>query len=631
MDLIYADENRKDIGVISAYDLDMAYGDSENDFACVIDRSSHCCGVGYFIYAEGTEYGGIVDNIKVDTQKDSVTYGGRTWHGMLERRVICPDPGDDYYVVSGEVNEVLQEVFVRLGLSDLFAGSSEDTGVNITDYQFDRYCCGYTGIRKMLKEYDLKLCLKWTGGMVVASAEPIRDFSQDEEFDTSQVEFTIDKNYRPVNHLVCLGQGDLKERAVIHLFTDEAGGVQPYLIDPDTEPVEDADYILDTSRQVLTGPAEVMEAYDAPSAEITTNYVQLSEQPEDWEDNCTDYYTYESNIEDEDGEEIDTGGEYKPVEMVSVNYELQEAQPTDWSSRYNSYYSYNASTGQYTKVTGSETYRLLTKKPGNWSKGYGQYYQQISGVYAAVKGETVPKYTKQKKRPSDWKVSYKKYYFLYSDGLTEEYRSVQGVTYYTYERQTRKPSDWATSYASYYRRATAKELKTNKNQLYYQVALNYKGQVPLWKAKKYYTRKAWQKAPSWKGVAHYTRTDITTAPAWAANTYYQKMGVTAPAWAADTYYTKTNLKIPPEWVNGKYYRQAIDRYAVMVADAIERLAEYHASDKLDIDLEETDQVYDVGDIVGTREEVTGMEAIQEVTKKIIRITNDDVTISYEVN
>ena len=30
MDLIYADETRKDIGVINSYDLDMAYGKDEN-------------------------------------------------------------------------------------------------------------------------------------------------------------------------------------------------------------------------------------------------------------------------------------------------------------------------------------------------------------------------------------------------------------------------------------------------------------------------------------------------------------------------------------------------------------------------------------------------------------------------
>ena len=212
-----------------------------------------------------------------------------------------------------------------------------------------------------------------------------------------------------------------------------------------------------------------------------------------------------------------------------------------------------------------------------------------------------------------------------------EYRTVPGVTYYSYKRQTRKPTDWATNYGSYFRRATAKELKEKKNVKWYAVEKTKKNKVPTWKAKKYYTRYSYQKAPAWKTGAKYTRTDTTKAPTWAANTYYQKKGTSAPAWAANTYYTKVDLKIPPEWVSGKYFRQAIDRYAVMVAGAVVKLAEYNAADELGIDLEETDQVYDVGDIVGTREEVTGMEVIQEVVKKIITIKNDDIVIRYEVD
>ena len=615
MDLIYADETRKDIGVINSYDLDMAYGKDENDFTCSVDRSDHCCSEGFFIYAEGTEYGGIVDSIKVDTENDAITYKGRTWHGVLEKKVICPDPGDDYLVVSGEANEVLQEVFDRIGLSGLFIASTEDTGVVINNYQFDRYVYGYTAIKKMLKEYDLKLNLKWMGSMIMASAEPIYDYSQDEEFDTSQVDFTLEKNFRPVNHMICLGQGDLKDRAVIHLFTDEHGGVQPYLVDPDADPVEDADYILDTSQQVLTDQDEVVELYDVPNAEITTNYVQLTDQPDDWESNCTAYFYYDADEQQEGGEELDAGGEYKQVELEDVGYMLQAFQPADWSGNFDDYYTYDAGTDQYSPVAGTATYQLLASKPGNWSKGYSKYYKLASGSYTAVKGVTTTKYTRQKKQPSDWKKNYGKYYYFYSDGVVSEYRTVPGVTYYSYKRQTRKPTDWATNYGSYYRRATAKELKKKKSQKWYAVEKTKKNKVPTWKAKKYYTRYSHQKAPAWKTGAKYTRTDTTKAPTWAANTYY----------------TKVDLKIPPEWVSGKFFRQAFDRYAVMVAGAIEKLEEYNAADELGIDLEETDQVYDVGDIVGTREEVTGMEAIQEVVKKIITIKNDDIVIRYEVD
>ena len=53
MDLIYADEPRKDLGVLQSYNLDMAYGSDENNFTCSVDRRDHCCSKGYFIYVEG--------------------------------------------------------------------------------------------------------------------------------------------------------------------------------------------------------------------------------------------------------------------------------------------------------------------------------------------------------------------------------------------------------------------------------------------------------------------------------------------------------------------------------------------------------------------------------------------------
>ena len=154
--------------------------------------------------------------------------------------------------------------------------------------------------------------------------------------------------------------------------------------------------------------------------------------------------------------------------------------------------------------------------------------------------------------------------------------------------------------------------------------------MPTWKAKKYYTRHSHEKAPAWSGVAKYTKTETVVAPTWAANKYYIQKGNSAPTWAANTYYSQTDLKVAPAWVAGKYFKQYFDRYAVMVSDALQKLAEYHASDELGIDLEETEQTYDVGDIVGTVENVTGLDAIQEVVKKIIKIQNDDIVISYEV-
>lgn len=630
MDLIYADETRKDLGVLQSYSMDMAYGSDENDFQCAVDRRDHCCDKGYFIYVENEEYGGVVDRIRVNTEKDEILYKGRTWHGILENKAICPDPGDDYLVLAGEANDVIQEIIDRIGLSSLFVASTEDSGITIVAYQMERYCYAYSGIRKMLKEFYGKLQMRWVNGMIVLSAEPRYDYSQDEEFDTSQVDFQLEKNFRPVNHMICLGQGDLKERAVIHIFTDEYGGIQPYLKPGITDPVKDEDYILDESKKVMVDQDEVVEVYDIPNAEITSNYVVLTAEPEDWSTNCEDYYYYEPKIETVDNEEVDVGGSYKEVAMVELKYILTTKQPYDWTENFAFYFTYDNSNDSYSRVTGTKTYRLLTSKPGNWAAAYEDYYTYSGGQYSKVSGVTSTTYTKQTKQPSDWKKNYGNYYILFNDGTLSEYRSVDGITYYTYDRQTSKPSDWNTNYGSYYRPATASELKKNKNKKWYNVEKTSKNKVPTWRAKKYYTRHSHEKAPAWKAAIRYTRTDRTVSPTWAANTYYQEVGNTAPTWAAGTYYEETDLKVAPEWISGTYFKKYLDRMAVMVAEVIEKLAEYHASDDLNIDLEETERVYDVGDLVGTIEQVTGLDAVQEVIKKIIKIQNDDIVISYEV-
>ena len=613
MDLIYADDTRQDIGVMTAYTLDMAYGSDENNFECTIDRDAHCCQKGFFLYVEGEEYGGIIDRIRVNTEKDEIIYKGRTWHGVLENKVICPEEGQDYLILNGEANEVLQEIIDQIDLSDLFVASTDDSGIQIVSYQMNRYIYGYTGIKKMLKEFGAKLHVRWSGTMVELSALPIVDYSEDEEFDTSQVDFTVEKDFLPVNHLICLGQGDLAERAVIHLFTDENGGVQPYAtVD---QPVEDADYILDESQKVMTGSDEVVEVLDYPGAEITTNYVLLTAQPSDWAKNCEAYFYQD-------------GDSYRSVELQDVGYILQKSAPSDWSVNYSKYYQ--RSGDSYSPVTGTTVYTALSTKPSDWATKYENYFTKSGSSYNAVQGVTTERYVKQNKQPKDWTKNYGNYYFFYSDGVVSEYRQVDGVSYHQYKLQTRKPTDWNTEYGSYFRKATKAELKKQPTTHYYAVKKTSANKVPAWKSRKYYTRYTLYKAPAWKAVSRYTYEKTVAAPAWASGTYYRKDDSAAPTWQANTYYSETDEKVAPKWVTNKYFKQVFDRYAVMIMEGLVRLEEAHQADYLGIDLEETEQTYDVGDLVGSTEQKTGISTVQEVVKKIIKIDNDDITISYEV-
>lgn len=246
MDLIYTNEKREDEGVLLDYFFDLAFGEDENNFELKVDRNHHCCNAGYLVYIEGTEYGGIIDTIRVNTEREEVMYEGRTWQGILENKILCPDVGEDYLVVAGEANVVLEELIQRLDLKDMFTVSKEASGFDIS-YQFPRYIDGYSGIRKMLKSSKCKLKSTFKEGIVELSAVPLIDYSKNEQFDSDLVALDIEKKYNPINHIICLGGGDLKDRQVIHLYADTEGNI--------------------SHTQTITGINERVATYDYPNAE----------------------------------------------------------------------------------------------------------------------------------------------------------------------------------------------------------------------------------------------------------------------------------------------------------------------------------------------------------------------------
>ncbi len=665
MDLVYADENKKDIGILNSYSFDMAFGNDENDFECVIDRKDHCCKEGYYFYVENEEFGGIIDRIKVSTANEEITYSGRTWHGVLENKIIIPDKGQDYAEFEGEANTVLRDIIERLNLNNLFEVLSIDSGIEILPYQMERYVAGYTGIRKMLRENDAKLKMYWHHGKVMLQAVNRYDYSQDEEFNTSQVEFEISRNFKPVNHLICLGKGDMQQRAVIHLFTDENGGIQPYTLC--SNPVKDKDYILDESSKILFEENEITDTYEC-NADITTNYLPLLTEPKDWNSNCEAYFYRAETEAVSDDTEIEY--DYKSVERESIDvYSLQKYAPVDWNTNYSEYFV-ETDEDKFSSVTSTEKYIVQTKKPSDWKANYDDYFVKSGSDYKAVEGVVIEKYSKQSKKPSDWKKRYAEYYVFYSDGVVSEYQSVSGISKNKYVKQTRKPTDWSDNYKSYYKKKKTggyeslehtgtpvfksnkyykkssngkyellkkkpSDWKTSYSNYYYKKNSGYhkveSTGAPTWKKNRYYTQQSYSVAPKWQKGKYFTKSEKVNTPVWADSKYYTKINDAPPTWSKNKYYTKTTKTPAPAFVKNTYYYASEDRYAVLAQEGISKLEELWKSEELSIDLAETDQSYDIDDIVGAVENVTGIEAIQSVTKKIIKITNDDITITYEVN
>ena len=226
--LIYTDANRIDQGVLGNATLDLEYGRDESDqantFEVSIDRNSKIrLEDKALVYIEGTEYGGKITGIGTNTGEDVITYKGMTWHGLLNAHVLGPDSGQDYLVLQGDAHNVIRSLIERMNLQDIFTAPMTSSGINI-NYQV-RYEYGYFAILAMLAASSAKLKMTYDNGMVVLSAEAIEDYSETNELDTTQIELEIDKDFLPVNHLVCLGEGELKNRIVLHFYADANGNV----------------------------------------------------------------------------------------------------------------------------------------------------------------------------------------------------------------------------------------------------------------------------------------------------------------------------------------------------------------------------------------------------------------------
>lgn len=235
--LILADQNLKDIAPVMNAEIDIAIGE-ENDYEVKIPRDEWRSEYtfGNVFYVKDTEYGGIIGEVDTSTAEDTISLLGRTWRGMLDKKIIRPPTGQDYKRASGELNAVLGELITEQ-FDDYFVVSQDDTGVSLTNYQFDRYCTLLSGINKMLKSVGYRLKIRYVQqergqpGYVELSSAPIVDYSEQIELSQdSQLNFEFKNCRNGVNHLICLGKGELQERQVIDLYVQKDGsiGSEPY-------------------------------------------------------------------------------------------------------------------------------------------------------------------------------------------------------------------------------------------------------------------------------------------------------------------------------------------------------------------------------------------------------------------
>lgn len=287
MELIIADENGKELGYWNAEkNLDLDLGDT-NDFEIRLDLinwdSSHL-NYGTLIYIPGTEYGGIVGDIQTLTKSNSVVIRGDTWRGLMTKKIIEPPAGKDYLVLSGELNAIIRQL-VGSQFGGLFSISSINTGVNLTNYQFERHCTLLYGIEKMLASVGHRIAIQYIQGdyaepgYVELQAVPVQNYADTTEFSQDcKVHFTVRDYRRGINHLICLGKGELKDRTVLHLYVQKDGsiGKSKYYTGLD-ERVAIYDYssVEDIKQLEEDGNKRLKELMNYKECEVTVDDVSL--------------------------------------------------------------------------------------------------------------------------------------------------------------------------------------------------------------------------------------------------------------------------------------------------------------------------------------------------------------------
>lgn len=481
LDLIYTDDNLKDVGTLEDYEVDLDLNGEKNfelrtsDF--IMDKNC-------IWYVDGTEFGGIVDGYSTQSAEHEITYRGRNWRGILDSKYVYKgeltqtDGTDDYgdtlttieyrYEYSGYIHDIFNSLFEDYGLGSLFvcekAYITADEADSYTDhteggaipfgeagisvYYVMDYISAECGLELVFK-YDIKDRKVHIYPTVPRNYSEMMLYNQD---NASNYESEV--NDQIPNHLIMIGEkteDKTKVQKIIHLFLDENYVLQPYCYEKDTTKRSDDDYILDDSQKKITGIREVVEPVHT-SFNTYTNYEVLEDIDEaEWEEHFGQYYTRTPESTDETTGEI-IPESYDPVvgeESAETYTTLRDTYSTDelsrieasWPTLFQNYYEYTGEDWDPYNLEWKPVYSNLQETEEDYENPTTheiEYFQ----------------YEEKEGQPANWLTEYMDYYtHRRNDGTGEiTFEQVQGIKNDKFVLLTKKPTDWDTLYLNYYTR-----------------------------------------------------------------------------------------------------------------------------------------------------------------------------------
>ncbi len=286
---IIADSDRNDIGFLGnkcSIDIDIG---SENDFQIVIPISEYDPVLhkpGNIFYSLDTEYGGILNNPKVDTKNGTITFTGDTPRGMLSKKIIEPPSGQAYRTTGNTPAGTIITTLLNLyPYGDLIKGIVNLATTIVQNLRYDRYCTLLAGATKILQEQGYRLEIKAeydSEEKVVWNVYTVPIVDRSEQIELSQdgnINFIIQQNTYKYNHMICAGKGELQDRLIIHLYLDSGGNIsETKTFTGADEQVYFYDYSSVESEEELvkSGKEKFKEINAENTQEMTVNDMDLS-------------------------------------------------------------------------------------------------------------------------------------------------------------------------------------------------------------------------------------------------------------------------------------------------------------------------------------------------------------------
>lgn len=229
MEFIICNADKMELGRLpDPVSVDFDIGDT-NDVEITCERG--LLNFGMYLICPGTEYGALIEEMDSWTNDTEEKWTGNAFRRFLQEFIIEPPAGQDYKIVSGDAHDVMRQV-LNGAFNGLFTVPEEASGIDVGTYQFDRYTDALSGFSKMLLRKNARINIEIKQGgsnepfSVVLSAVPIQNLSSEIEYSQdSKIAINLKESRRGINHLICLGKGELKDRQVVHLYAQLDGSI----------------------------------------------------------------------------------------------------------------------------------------------------------------------------------------------------------------------------------------------------------------------------------------------------------------------------------------------------------------------------------------------------------------------